>query len=87
MQEKSDSRSFTAVWLCLFLFSGLFAVLQAFILPPLHLPQGIMFMLCSCLAASPILCYGSRTGVWRLYPVTGTQRPRCASFSICSASF
>lgn len=75
MQEKSDSRSFTAVWLCLFLFSGLFAVLQAFILPPLHLPQGIMFMLCSCLAASPILCYGSRTGVWRLYPVTGTQRP------------
>lgn len=75
MQEKSDSRSFTAVWLCLFLFSGLFALLQAFILPPLHLPQGVMFMLCSCLAASPILCYGSRTGVWRLYPVTGTQRP------------
>ena len=75
MQEKSDSRSFTAVWLCLFLFSGLFALLQAFILPPLHLPQGIMFMLCSCLAASPILCYGSRTGVWRLYPVAGTQRP------------
>lgn len=34
-----------------------------------------MFMLCSCLAASPILCYGSRIGVWRLYPVTGTQRP------------
>ena len=75
MQEKSDSRSFTAVWLCLFLFSGLFALLQAFILPPLHLPQGVMFMLCSCLAASPILCYGSRIGVWRLYPVTGTQRP------------
>ena len=75
MQEKSDSRSFTAVWLCLFLFSGLFALLQAFILPPLHLPQGIMFMLCSCLAASPILCYGSRTGVWRPYPVSGTQRP------------
>lgn len=75
IQEKSDSRSFTAVWLCLFLFSGLFAVLQAFILPPLHLPQGVMFMLCSCLAASPILCYGSRIGVWRLYPVTGTQRP------------
>ena len=75
MQEKSDSRSFTAVWLCLFLFSGLFTVLQAFILPPLHLPQGVMFMLCSCLAASPILCYGSRIGVWRLYPVTGTQRP------------
>lgn len=75
IQEKSDSRSFTAVWLCLFLFSGLFALLQAFILPPLHLPQGVMFMLCSCLAASPILCYGSRIGVWRLYPVTGTQRP------------
>ena len=75
IQEKSDSRSFTAVWLCLFLFSGLFTVLQAFILPPLHLPQGVMFMLCSCLAASPILCYGSRIGVWRLYPVTGTQRP------------
>ena len=74
IQEKSDSRSFTAVWLCLFLFSGLFALLQAFILPPLHLPQGVMFMLCSCLAASPILCYG-RIGVWRLYPVTGTQRP------------
>lgn len=75
IQEKSDSRSFTAVWLCLFLFSGLFALLQAFILPPLHLPQGVMFMLCSCLAASPILCYGSRIGVWRLYPVTGTQHP------------
>ena len=75
IQEKSDSRSFTAVWLCLFLFSGLFALLQAFILPSLHPPQGVMFMLCSCLAASPILCYGSRIGVWRLYPVTGTQRP------------
>ena len=70
IQEKSDSRSFTAVWLCLFLFSGLFALLQAFILP-----QGVMFMLYSCLAASPILCYGSRIGVWRLYLVTGTQRP------------
>lgn len=75
IQEKSDSRSFTAVWLCLFLFSGLFALLQAFILPSLHPPQGVMFMPCSCLAASPILCYGSRIGVWRLYPVTGTQRP------------
>lgn len=80
IQEKSDSRSFTAVWLCLFLFSGLFALLQAFILPPLHLPQGVMFMLCSCLAASPILCYGSRIGVWRLYPVTGTQRPPARVF-------
>lgn len=74
MQEKSDFRSFTALWLCLFLFSGLFALLQAVILPPLHLPQGVMFILCSCLSAAPILFYASRTGVWRLYPMIGGQR-------------
>lgn len=80
MQEKSESRSFTAVWLCLFLYSGLFALLQAFILPPLHLPDSLSLILCAGLSVIPILWHANHTGLWRLYPVTGMQRPPVLTF-------
>lgn len=80
MPQKSEARAFTAVWLCLLAYSGLFVLLQAVILPPLHLPESVTLILCACLSALPLLFYASRAGVWRLYPVMGTQRPAFPAF-------
>lgn len=80
MPQKSEFRAFTAVWLCLLAYSGLFALLQAVILPPLHLPEGVTLILCACLSALPLLWYAGRSGIWRICPVIGVQRPAFPAF-------
>lgn len=81
------SHSLTATWLCLFLYSGLFTLLQEVLFPPLHLPGDLTVIVCACLAALPILCYGARTGTCKLYPANAQRLSILTFFYLFSLDF
>ena len=81
------SHSLTATWLCLFLYSGLFTLLQEVLFPPLHLPGDLTVIVCACLAALPILCYGARTSTCKLYPANAQRLSILTFFYLFSLDF
>lgn len=84
MQYPSAARrTLTPIWLSLLAYSALFGLLQKVVLPPLHLPVGVVLLVSSLVAAAAPLCCGALLPRQPAALQVRAPRPGTVAFLFC----